>query len=586
MKPTYERTPQLVVDKRARQNEILAVAKNILRSIAMFSWRNLSRLSRRCNSYSTKPRKAASVLPALVAAVSLGSAGYYLGRKRAIDNPPEYAFPWSSTTKLELIDSPKYSTEEELRTAIDEIKRAVGDDHVTRSPAEITGHTDNGFTPHPPKPHESPKYIVYAYSTEEVSKILKVAHKYNVPVVPYSGGSSLEGHTFSTRCGIILNTSRMNKVLQINHDDLDATLQAGVNWVDLNEQLTGEKMMFGCDCGPSGLIGGMVNTNASGINASRYGAMVHNVISLTVVLADGTVIKTRQRPRKTSSGYNLTGLFIGSEGTLGIVTEATVKLQVKPQHETVAVGQFPSVLLASQTVAELFKRGIRPEAIELLDEDMMHCTNYSGQLSKKWLEVPTIFFKVGGLNKRVVDETLEIVKKVSLENQCADFIIAKDKTEGDELFEARKNAFFSILDYGKNEIDEDVRLWVTDIAVPLSRLPKVVDEIRELVVKSGFQSVILGHVGDGNLHADLFYKPDQLHECHKVINEITMIGLRNEGTASGEHGIGNGKRQFLSIELGQDAVDTMRKLKLSLDPKRILNPDKIFKIDPHDEGEY
>lgn len=527
-----------------------------------------------------------SLLSTLFVSASLATAGYFIGKREITKNPPEDLFPWSSTTNLEKIGSPIYATDEELKVAVEDIKNAVGEDHVKESVVEITAHSDNGFTPHPPKPHEKPRYVVYAFSTEEVSSIMKIAHKYNVPVVPYSGGSSLEGHTFSTRCGIVLDTSRMNKVLRINHDDLDATVQAGVGWMDLNEHLTNEKLMFGCDCGPSGLIGGMVNTNASGVNASRYGAMVHNVVSLTVVLADGTIIKTRQRPRKTSSGYNLTGLFIGSEGTLGIVTEATVRLHVKPLHETVAVGQFPSVTAASKTVAELFRKGIRPEAIELLDEDMMHCTNYSGQLTKKWLEVPTIFFKVGGHNKVVVDETLQIIKKVSLENKCADFIIAKNKNEGEELFQARKNAFFSILDYGKNEIDENVRLWVTDIAVPLSKLPKVVDEIRALIDRSGFKSVILGHVGDGNLHADLFYTPDQLHECHKVINEITMIGLRNEGTASGEHGIGNGKRTFLAYELGQEAVDTMRKLKLALDPKRILNPDKIFKIDPQDRGEF
>lgn len=549
----------------------------------------IARLPRLWNSQSASkvpPVRRISLLSTLFVSASLATAGYFIGKREITKNPPEDLFPWSSTTNLEKIGSPIYATDEELKVAVEDIKNAVGEDHVKESVVEITAHSDNGFTPHPPKPHEKPRYVVYAFSTEEVSSIMKIAHKYNVPVVPYSGGSSLEGHTFSTRCGIVLDTSRMNKVLRINHDDLDATVQAGVGWMDLNEHLTNEKLMFGCDCGPSGLIGGMVNTNASGVNASRYGAMVHNVVSLTVVLADGTIIKTRQRPRKTSSGYNLTGLFIGSEGTLGIVTEATVRLHVKPLHETVAVGQFPSVTAASKTVAELFRKGIRPEAIELLDEDMMHCTNYSGQLTKKWLEVPTIFFKVGGHNKVVVDETLQIIKKVSLENKCADFIIAKNKNEGEELFQARKNAFFSILDYGKNEIDENVRLWVTDIAVPLSKLPKVVDEIRALIDRSGFKSVILGHVGDGNLHADLFYTPDQLHECHKVINEITMIGLRNEGTASGEHGIGNGKRTFLAYELGQEAVDTMRKLKLALDPKRILNPDKIFKIDPQDRGEF
>ncbi|KAF3993104.1 hypothetical protein FT663_00928 [Candidozyma haemuli var. vulneris] len=556
----------------------------------MFRWRGLSRLARRFNSQKAssapKPGRAGLYSAFALASTSLGVAGYYYGRKKVIDNPPEFSFPWSSTTKLEDINSPDYCTTEEFNDAIAELAGAIGKENVSESRAELEGFTDNGFSPRPPEPGQVPKAIVYAHSTEDVSKILTIAHKYSVPVVPYSGGTSLEGHTFSTRCGIILNTSRMNKVLKINYDDLDAVVQAGVNWMELDKELAHARMMFGCDCGPTGLIGGMVNTNASGINASRYGAMRDNVISLTVVLADGTVIKTRQRPRKTSAGYNLTGLFVGSEGTLGIVTEAVVKIQVKPQVETVAVGQFPTVEAASQTVAELFKRGIRPEAIELLDDAMMQCTNFSGAVSRKWLEVPTIFFKLGGLNQAVVDETLKIVKEVAHDNDCKDFIIAKDKAEGDELFEARKNALFSLLDYGKSEIHEDVKLWITDIAVPISRLPKVCDEIRELTQKSGFHSVILGHVGDGNLHADLFYLPHQAEECHKVIDEMTLIGLRNEGTATGEHGIGNGKRPFLKIELGEEAVNTMRKLKLALDPKRILNPDKVFKIDPKDDGEF
>lgn len=541
--------------------------------------------SKRFYSSKVPPRKSVPIASVLLSS-AVGVASYFYGKKQVTDNPPEDLFPLTSTTKLSGISSPIYCTDAELQNAIDEIKQIIGTSNVTNSTVEIESHTENGFTPHSPKAHEKPKWVVYGSSTEEVSQIMRIVHKYNVPVVPFSGGTSLEGHFFSTRPGIVLDTSRMNKILRINHDDLDVVLEAGVNWVKLNEELQGDRLLFGCDCGPNGLIGGMVNTNASGVNASRYGAMVQNVISLTVVLADGTVVKTRQRPRKTSAGYNLTGLFIGSEGTLGIVTEATVRLHVKPLYETVVVGQFPTILDTTNTVAELFRLGIKPDAIELLDKDMMHCINYSGYWTKPWLEVPTIFFKLGGLNKTVVNETLKTVKQVSMKHNCEDFIIAKDKEEEEELFSARKNAFYAILNYGKNEIHEDVRLWVTDIAVPLSKLSQVLEEVRVLIEKSGFQSVILGHVGDGNFHADVFYTEDEKDRCEALINEMTLIGLKNEGTSSGEHGIGNGKRKFLELELGPDAVDMMRKVKMAVDPKRLLNPDKVFKIDPHDEGEY
>lgn len=558
----------------------------------MRSWLSLRSL-RFVRTYSSngpnQPKTLKKLWPSIVfvpALISVGIASYLYGQKQVQIKPANDLFPLTSTTKLSDLKPPKYCTDSELQQAISEIKAIIGEKNVTNSEAEINGHFDNGFTTHPPKPHQKARWIIYGTSTEEISEIMKILHKYSVPVVPYSGGSSLEGHFFSTRPGVILDTSKMDKILRVNRNDLDVELQAGVNWVKLNEELTDELLLFGCDCGSSGLIGGMVNTNASGVNASRYGAMIQNVISLTVVLADGTVIKTRQRPKKTSAGYNLTGMFIGSEGTLGIVTEATVRLHVKPQHETVVVGQFPTILDTTQTVAELFRRGIRPEAIELLDKDMMHCINYSGYWTKEWLEVPTIFFKIGGLNQTVVEETLKVVKEVALANNCKDFISAESKEEGEELFSARKDAFYAILNYGKNEIHEDVRLWVTDIAVPLSKLSPVLEQIRVLIEKSGFQSVILGHVGDGNFHADIFYTAETKKECEKLVNQMMLIGLANEGTSSGEHGIGNGKRKYLELELGVDAVDTMRKVKMALDPKRIMNPDKVFKIDPSDAGEY
>lgn len=546
------------------------------------TWRRLA--TRR---YTTQPPRQTTRLavPAAVAALAV-AGGVYYGRSTVLKDPPQDLFPLTSTTKLAEIAPPQYCSEAELALAIAEVRQLIGDDKVTNLEAAINGHFDNGFTTHAPKPHQRAKWIVYGTSTEEISQIMKILHKYSVPVVPYGGGSSLEGHFFPTRPGVVLDTSRMNRVLRVNRNDLDVELEAGVNWVQLNESLTDEKLMFGCDCGTSGLIGGMVSTNASGINASRYGAMVQNVISLTVVLADGTIIKTRQRPKKTSAGYNLTGLFVGSEGTLGIVTEATVRLHVKPQLERVVVGQFPTLVDTTNTVAELFRRGIKPEAIELLDKDMMHCINYSEYWSKTWLEVPTLFFKFGGLNETVVDETLKVVREVAMANNCAEFIAAKDKEEGDELFSARKDAFYAILNYGKNEIDENVRLWVTDIAVPLSKLLLVLEQIRVLIKKSGLQSVVLGHVGDGNFHADVFYTDETKDKVAALVNEMMLIGLQNEGTSSGEHGIGNGKRKYLELELGVDAVDTMRKVKMALDPKRILNPDKVFKIDPTDDGEY
>lgn len=535
---------------------------------------------------SGRPTARSGIFAVLAVSAAVGGASFWFGQNLIKSHPPQDLFPLSSTTKLAEISPPKYCNDAELAQAISEIKALIGEEKVLNSKVEIESHTENMFTPHPAKPHEKPKWIVYGTSTEEVSQIMKIVFKYNVPIVPFAGGTSLEGHFYSTRPGIVLDTSRMNKVLRVNHDDLDVVVEAGVNWVELNEHLENEKLMFGCDCGPNGLIGGMVSTNASGVNASRYGAMVQNVVSLTVVLADGTVIKTRQRPRKTSAGYNLTGLFIGSEGTLGIVTEATVRLHVKPAYETVVVGQFPTIFDTTNTVAELFRLGIKPEAIELLDKDMMHCINYSGYWTKEWLEVPTLFFKIGGLNKITVDEVLKTVKQVSLKHNCEDFIVAKDKAEEEELFSARKNAFYAILNYGHNEIDENVRLWVTDIAVPLSRLSDVLEQVRQLIVKSGLQSVILGHVGDGNFHADIFYTEEQKKQCEALVDKMTRIGLANEGTSTGEHGIGNGKRKFLEIELGPDAVDTMRKVKMALDPKRLLNPDKVFKIDPNDTGEY
>lgn len=521
-----------------------------------------------------------------VVSVLGGALGYFYGRHQVLQHLPSDKFPNESTTKLNSISAPKYCTREDMEIAIKKLGDIIGKDKITNSNIELDHHSDNGFTSHPPQPLDRPAYIIYPESTADVVEIMKLMNKYRVPVVPYAGGTSLEGHFFSTRQGIVVDTSKMNKIVAIHQNDLDAVVQPGVNWQRLNEVLAPDSLMIGSDCGHNGMMGGMINTNASGVNASKYGAMILNVVSVTVVLADGTVVKTKQRPRKSSAGYNLTGLFIGSEGTLGIVTEATIKLHVKPPYETVAVGQFATILDATNAVAQIFRQGIQPNAIELLDKDMMHCINYCGYFTREWLEVPTIFFKVGGLNKKVADEYVKEIKRISEVNNCQSFLFAKNDQEKEELFDARKNALYAILDYGKNEISPDVKLWITDIAVPLSRLSTYVSKITEIADKSGLQRVLLGHVGDSNIHFDIFYTSETEEQCKKVVDEMMIIGLQSEGTSSGEHGIGTSKRRYLEMELGTEAVDMMRRLKFALDPNRILNPDKVFKIDPTDNREY
>ncbi|SCW02785.1 LAFE_0F14224g1_1 [Lachancea fermentati] len=525
----------------------------------------------------------AAVAASLISGIVLG----LYTTKRLRSN--KQTFPLSSITPLNDLSPPQYGTDEDFANCIKELMELLPDKSVTTTEVEIEHHTDNGFNPSKPLSHQRPKCIVYPSSTEEVSAIMQIINKYNIPVVPYSGGTSLEGHTYSTRPGIVLNTSRMNKILAVHVDDLDAVLEAGVGWQQLNEYLANhegmENLMLGCDCGPGAHVCGMVNTNASGIAATRYGSMGSNILSIKAVLADGTVVKTKQRPRKSSAGYNLTGLLVGSEGTLAIVTEVTVKLQVKPAYETVAVVQFPTLRDCTNAVATLFKKGIQLNAVELLDTEMMKCINYSNLISKSYENLPTIFFKIAGLNEVVVNEYIKEVKKVSQDNDCKMFEFAKSEEEAEELFSARKNSLYMMLDYGYNEIDENAKMWITDCAVPLSRLASTLEEVKNLMSQYPLPHMVLGHVGDGNFHCDIFYMPDQYQMCKQIVREMTEITLKNEGTCSGEHGVGTGKRAMLELELGENTISMMRKLKLALDPKRLLNPDKVFKIDPLDESD-
>lgn len=327
----------------------------------------------------------------------------------------------------------------------------------------------------------------------------------------------------------------------------------------------------------------MVGTSCSGTNAARYGTMKENVISLTVVLADGTVVKTKRRPRKSAAGYNLNGIFIGSEGTLGVVTEATLKLNVKPKYQDVAVVSFPSITNAADAVADFVSGGLQLDAMELLDDRMMHFVNDSGETSMTYDEAPTLMLKIGGNSKAGLKSSVATVKDICAKHADKTFKFAESEEEKYELWNARKVALWSTISYGQNHIDKNIHLWTTDVAVPMSNLSKCLDETKKDVEATGLETSIVGHVGDGNYHCFLLFKDEEHDKAAAAVERMVTRALKMEGTVTGEHGVGYGKKGYLRQEVNPETIDTMRKIKMALDPYRILNPDKIFDIDPTDE---
>lgn len=292
----------------------------------------------------------------------------------------------------------------------------------------------------------------------------------------------------------------MNQILKLNKADLDVVVQPALGWELLNEELGEEGLFFPPDPGPGAMIGGMVGTGCSGTNAYRYGTMRDWVLSLTVVMADGTVIKTRQRPRKSSAGYDLTRMFIGSEGTLGLVTEATLKVTVKPKSQSVGVASFPTVRDAAECVARVVGEGIPIAAIEVLDDVQMKCINESGSTTRQWKEAATLFFKFTGTPSGV-KEQIKLVEKLAQSAKSKSFEFAKNDDEAAELWSARKEALWSVM--AKRRDDSD-HVWTTDVAVPISRLPDIIEQTKEDMSKSGLLGTIVGHVGDGNFHCEYF----------------------------------------------------------------------------------
>lgn len=386
-----------------------------------------------------------------------------------------------------------------MKAAKKEIEAIVGEENIITRLDEIERHTGSEWASHPPRADEAPAGIVMPANTEQVSEIMKICHRRRIPVVAFSGGTSLEGHFANTRRGLCIDFGRMNKILQVHKDDLDVVVEPGVGYEELNQTLAEQGLFFPPDPGPGAMIGGMVGTGCSGTNAFRYGTMKNWVVSLTVVLADGTIIKTRQRPVKSSAGYDLSRLFVGNEGTLGLVTEAVLKVTILPRNQSVAVVPFKSIRAAAECVDEVIQSGVQIAAVELLDEIGMKAINLSGATDREWSETPTIFFKFHGTLEGVKEE-IAVVKQAA--KAATDFIFAVDEQEAEDLWGARKTLLWGAEALKKNDDD---KIWITDVAVPISRLPDIVEQTKADFNKCGLVTTIIGHVGDGNFHSTSEY---------------------------------------------------------------------------------
>lgn len=410
---------------------------------------------------------------------------------------------------------------------------------------------------------------------------MRVCHARRIPVTPYCGGTSLEGHYAPTRGGVCVDFTHMDRVLQLHERDLDVVVQPGVGWQTLNEELEEHHLFFPPDPGFGALIGGMVATGCSGTNAYHYGTMREWVASLKVVLADGTVVQTRQRPRKSSAGYDLTKLFIGSEGTLGLVTEATLKLAVKPSHENVAVVSFPTIQQAAECVSHIVKEGVPLAMVEIMDDVQLRYINESDSTSRSWKEVPTLFLRFAGTRDAVKQE-IGIAERLAKQHSSTAFAFAKDKDEMAELWSARKEALWSVM---AKKTEPNQHIWTTDVAVPVSQLSRIIDETKADFTRNNIQSGIFGHVGDGNFHTIILFDDAVRPVVEGAVHRMVKRAVELEGTVTGEHGVGLVKRDYLPHELGEGTVDMMRKIKLALDPLALLNPDKVVRLTPPEKGE-
>ncbi|RDH31344.1 FAD-linked oxidase-like protein [Aspergillus welwitschiae] len=444
---------------------------------------------------------------------------------------------------------PQYGSAKDFEKAIEELRATLGDEVISTDQDDLQEH---GFSEWSSvNADRLPVAIAYPANTDDVSKIAKICHKYKMPMIPYSGGSSLEANFSAPLGGLTIDFVTMNKILELHESDMDVVVQPSIQWMDLNEKIKDSGLFFPVDPGPSAMIGGMIGTNCN-----------------------GRVIKTRRRPRKTSAGYNLTGMFVGSEGTLGIVTEATLKLTPIPEQTRVGVVTFPTIRDAASTAMQLVRKGIQVQCMEILDEIQMDVINRAGGTGRTWKKLPTLFFKFSGTKAGVAD-SINLTKALAKNNNASSFEFARDEREAHDLWSARKQSLWSML--ALRERGSEV--WSTDVSVPISRLPDIIEISKKELDDLGIFASILGHIGDGNFHASILYDrtiQEERERVEKVVYDMVDRALEMEGSCTGEHGVGLGKKESLKKELGPATIGIMRSIKKSLDPHWLLNPGKIF----------
>lgn len=418
-----------------------------------------------------------------------------------------------------------------------------------------------------------PDIVCFPESTNEVSEIVKVSARHGLPVVPFGAGTSVEGQVNAIHGGISLDLREMKKVLRLSADDSDITVEAGITRKQLVDALNNTGLTFFVDPGADATIGGMASTRASGTTAVKYGTMRENVLGLTVVLADGRIIHTGSRARKSSAGYDLTHLFVGAEGTLGVITEVTLRLHPLPESVSVAICAFDTVKGAIETVIEAVQLGLGVARVEFLDDRQIMAIN---QYSKTNLApLPTLLFEFHGLSERITGEQAEMVQSICNEHGGQGFQWRRTLEDKDELWAARHDAY-----YATHALQPGADVFITDVCVPISRLAECITETKNDLESVSFPATILGHVGDGNFHVLCVLaggNEPQLEEAHAFADRSVRRALSMGGTCTGEHGIGFGKLKYLRQEHGE-ALDVMRAIKATLDPENRMNPGKVIDV--------
>lgn len=416
-----------------------------------------------------------------------------------------------------------------------------------------------------------PDAVVFAHSTEEVVALVKLCTGATVPIIPFGAGTSIEGNTIPVRGGVTLDLSEMTKILAVNAEDFDCTVQAGVRREQLNEHLRDQGLFFPIDPGANATLGGMAATRASGTNAVRYGTMREAVLSLRVVTPDGRVVRTAQRARKSAAGYDLTRLMIGSEGTLGIITEVTLRLHGIPEQISAAVCGFQTLAGAVDTVVQAIQMSVPLARVEILDDVQMRAVNSYSKLD--YPELSTLFFEFHG-SARGVEDQVAIVAELAKANGGGEFLWSNLPEERSKLWKARHQAYYAALALRPGCVG-----WATDVCVPIGRLAECINETKRDLETASMPAPIVGHVGDGNFHVVFVIDPNnpaELAEAEALNARVIERALAMDGTCTGEHGIGLGKQDWLVRELGEDGVAMMRAIKRALDPKNLFNPGKIF----------